>query len=386
MEVADLDRDGYLDIIISNGNELQTSEAGQPLPGSFIYWGSAAGWPVTERSELPIVLTRACAVADMNNDGHLDLVFGQQGKWGEALIFQGKGNRDFSEKIYFKGSSGAGTPGVADLNKDGLLDVAFAHDKNVLIYYQLKDGSFSEQPLKIATMAKTMCVADVNGDDWLDLVCPVYKKEGSRSLNSYVLLGGAKGFNLSNSIQLATDGGTGSIVSDFNNDGFQDIFFFCHRADGSYDEIGKFGDHNTQSVIYWGSAQGFNEDNNLRIASVGVHYDVGIDIGDIKSRSFVYSYTSSPYNSKGLVAKSLSWQADLPPKTKLKLQLRVADTKEALEKSKWTGPTDTNSFYLESAAEIKNLKSAQWIQYRVLFDSYNGANAPILKKVQIQFE
>ena len=102
---------------------------------------------------------------------------------------------------------------------------------------------------------------------------------------------------MENSLKLPTDGGTGSIVSDFNNDGFQDIFFFCHRADGSYDDIGKFGDHHANSLIYWGSGKGFNKSNCLKIPSVGVHYDVGIDIGHISDRSFVFEYFSSPYKT-----------------------------------------------------------------------------------------
>ena len=64
-EVSDLDRDGFLDIIISNGKQLEIDQNGNPLPGSFIYWGSADGWPITSRTELPVVQTRAVSVADM---------------------------------------------------------------------------------------------------------------------------------------------------------------------------------------------------------------------------------------------------------------------------------------------------------------------------------
>ena len=385
VEVADLDCDGFLDIIISNGNELLTDEQGKPLPGSFIYWGNADGWPLTARSELPIVQTRAVGIADMNNDGHLDLVFGQEGKWGEAVIFWGNGSRDFPDKYYFKGSNGAGTPGIADLNKDNLLDVAFAHNNNVLIYYQMEDGSFSNKPDKVAIMAKTMGIADVNNDSWLDLVCPVYKSDGRRSLDSYILLGGPDGYDLKNSIALPTDGGTGSMVSDFNNDGFQDILFYCHRADGSYDEVGKFGDHNTNSLIYWGSKDGFNKDDFLEIPSVGVHYDVGIDIGHIKDRSFKYEYISSAHYSAERPVQ-LDWLAIYYPNTSLKFQLRYAAQKDGLNTASWIGPSGNNSFYEKSGAEIKNIPPGQWVQYKVIFDNYNGANSAILEKVEIKFE
>ncbi len=87
IEVGDLDRNGYLDLIVSNSESANKSADGKPLPGSFIYWGSPAGWTVTGRTDLPIVETRAVAVCDINSDGHLDLVCGQQRDWGKRPSF-----------------------------------------------------------------------------------------------------------------------------------------------------------------------------------------------------------------------------------------------------------------------------------------------------------
>jgi len=386
VEVADLDKDGYLDILICNGKSDVPATDGPPEPGSFIYWGSAEGWPVTERTSLPLVWVRSPSIADMNGDGHLDLVFGQQQEWGEGSIYYGDGTRMFREenRIRIKDSKGTGSPGVADLNKDGLLDIAYAHNKNVLIYYQEQDGSFSG-PKKVAVQAKTMCIADVNQDGWLDLICPFYKGDGNRSAKSTILLGGSKGYDLENCIQLPTDGATGSIVSDFNRDGYQDVFFFCHRHDGSYDEIGKFGDHHTNSVIYWGSSEGFDEKKHHEIPSVGVHYDVGIDLGHIINRQFFYEYISSPYQADDKSASKISWEADTLHKSKIKLQLRSARSEEDLDNQKWVGPNGPDSFYTVPGTEIDNLSQKGWIQYRVLFDTDNGAYTPVLHSVEIQF-
>jgi hypothetical protein len=192
VEVADLDRDGFLDIIISNGAPVADPIQGNARIASYIYWGSQEGWPVTDRSFLPIVQTRSPAVCDINHDGFLDLVFGQQGKWGNASIFFGNGTRNFNEDQRYRitGSTGSGSPGVADLNKDGLLDIAFAHDKNVLVYYQISGREFGLSDVqKIPVQAKTMCVADVNSDGWVDLLCPYYKGDGRRSWYSTILLG-----------------------------------------------------------------------------------------------------------------------------------------------------------------------------------------------------
>jgi hypothetical protein len=389
VEIADLDRNGYLDIIISNGKSDVEPGQGSPEPGSFIYWGSSLGWPVNERTSLPVVLTRSVGVCDINRDGNLDLVFGQQGQWGGASIFFGDGTRNFrdDQRLRIKGSSGSGSPGIADLNKDGLLDIAFAHDKNVLIYYQATNGSFpSEKMTKVAVTAKTMGVADVNNDGWLDLVCPFYKGDGRRSWYSTILLGSPKGYQIDHSIKLPTDGATGSIVSDFNKDTYPDIFFFCHRADGSYDEIGKFGDHHTNSLLYWGGADGFQANNRLEIPSIGVHYDVGVDLGHIENRSFVHQYTSSPYAAGNHSPVRIQWTAETPHKSSIKFQLRGAPSKEALKGSPWLGPGGPDTYYIKPDSPVKNISGAKWLQYRVFFDTDNGAYSPILDEVVITFE
>jgi hypothetical protein len=387
VEVADLDKDGYLDIIISNGKTDVPANQGDPSPGSFIYWGGPNGWPVTDRTTLPLVWVRSPSIADMNGDGHLDLIFGQQREWGEGSIYYGNGTRDFSEdnRVRIKNSKGTGSPGVADLNKDGLLDIAFAHNKNILIYHQKQDGTFTDVS-KVDVQAKTMCVADVNQDGWLDLICPFYKGGGKRSSESTILLGSKKGYDIEHSLQLPTDGATGSIVSDFNRDGFQDIFFFCHRHDGSYDQIGKFGDHHTNSIIYWGSSNGFDKNNNLKIPSVGVHYDVGIDLGHINDRLFVYEYISSPFNNKQNTPSKIRWKADAPVNSTVTFQLRSANSSADLANAQWVGPDGPNSYYSTSGEEIKNLENNDWIQYRVLFDTDNGAYSPVLHSVEIHFE
>ncbi|MBN2357786.1 VCBS repeat-containing protein [candidate division KSB1 bacterium] len=389
VEVADLDRDGHLDIIISNSESGQKTADGKPEPGSFIYWGETKGWPVAGRSELPIVETRAVAVCDINADGHLDLVCGQQRNWGDASIFLGDGSRHYSDarRIRIEGSNGTSTPGVADLNKDGRLDVAFAHDKNVLVYYQQKDGSFTKaHSQSIPVQAKTMCVADVNSDGWLDLICPLYKGRSNRSGYSTVLLGSENGYALDRAIKLYTDGGTGSIVSDFNRDGYPDIFFFCHRTDGSFDEIGRFGDHHTNSLLYWGGAQGFKESDRLEIPSVGVHYDVGVDLGHIRDRSFVFEYFSSAYQCKGKKPVQLSWRGQTPHRSSIKFQLRVADTRRALAQAAWLGEEGIGSYFEEPEQAIKDIPAGHWIQYKAVFDTDNGAYSPILDEVEILFE
>jgi hypothetical protein len=384
VQVADLDKDGYLDIIVSNGNPRNLPD--KSSEGSFVYWGGDKGWPVSDRTVLPIELTRSSTICDINYDGYLDLVFGNQMKGGLATIFYGDGSRDYGpdNSIQLASSSGTGGPGIADLNKDGLLDIAFAHNSNVLVYYQDKKYKFGE-PVILPVQAKTMTVADVNDDDWLDLVCPYYKGEGKRSWFSTVLLGSKSGFDISNSIRFPTDGATGSLVSDFNQDGYKDIFFYCHRKDGSYDEIKKYGDHHVNSILYWGSQNGFSPDKILELPSVGAHYDMGIDIGNIWDRKPVYTYTSSPYRFDNSRPVSISWEGHGSVNQLLKFQIRVAKTEKGLQNTRWTGPQGYNSYYTTKDQSIPSYRG-KWMQYRVFFDTGNGAGAPVLDWIEIKFK
>ncbi len=385
VQVADLDKDGYLDIIVSNGGP-PVNIPNKNTPGAFIYWGSPKGWAVEDRTELPIKVTRSATVCDINNDGNLDLVFGNQGKGGLATIFYGDGTRNYSLKhsVTLEGSEGTGMGGVADLNKDGLLDIAFAHSKHVLIYYQKKDHKFGK-PVLIPVQAKTMTIGDVNNDGWLDLVCPYYSGNGRRSWYSTVLLGSEKGYNINNSLKFPTDGGTGALICDFNRDGYPDVFFYCHRKDGSYDKIKDYGDHHTNSLLYWGSAKGFSNKNVLKMPSVGAHYDMGVDIGNIKDRKNIFVYTSSAHTMGGKKPLSINWKAEVPVRTSLKFQIRTAETKEGLKNAEWNGPKGPETYFTQSDGAVPKL-TGRWIQYRAVFDMGNGADTPVLTNVEIKFE
>ncbi|NOX67398.1 MAG: VCBS repeat-containing protein, partial [Chlorobi bacterium] len=382
VQVADLDRNGYLDVIVSNGPPKNLPN--KSFEGSYIYWGSKNGWTVTERTELPTKLTRSATICDIDNDGFLDLIFGNQYKNELAIIFYGDGTKNYGNRtLQLPQSEGTGMPGVADLNKDGLLDIAFAHNKHVLIYYGRDDKKFVD-PVVLPLQAKTMTIGDVNNDGWLDLVCPFYKGGGKRSGYSTVLLGSKQGFDIDNSLKFYTDGGTGALVCDFNRDGYSDVFFYCHRKDGSYNKIKDYGDHHTNSLLYWGSKEGFSDKNVQKLPSVGAHYDMGVDIGNIYNRKNLFRYTSSPYFCDNRNPVSIDWDAEVPADTDLKFQVRAAESQKTLKESKWNGPKGPGTYFTKTDKTISNL-SGKWMQYRVVFNMGNGADTPILKKVEIKF-
>lgn len=67
--VADVDGDGYPDLIVVNGENGVTSEL-----SSYVYWGGPKGL-TGERVEFPTVGAYDVAAVDLKGEGRLDLIF-----------------------------------------------------------------------------------------------------------------------------------------------------------------------------------------------------------------------------------------------------------------------------------------------------------------------
>lgn len=128
----------------------------------------------------------ALAVADLNNDGHLDLIAGTSPVGGInstpvlVLVFAGAGNGTFTQTATISlpgpldGLAGANNIAVADFNKDGYPDIALVQGSSVAILLGTGGGAFG--PPSLVTMPSTIFLgpgvvaADLNGDQKLDLL------------------------------------------------------------------------------------------------------------------------------------------------------------------------------------------------------------------------
>jgi hypothetical protein len=68
---ADLNDDGYTDLILANSWDDEPAGAGT----AWIYWGGSEGFRPDHRQELLVGGAFGCSLADLNRDGYLDLVF-----------------------------------------------------------------------------------------------------------------------------------------------------------------------------------------------------------------------------------------------------------------------------------------------------------------------
>jgi len=214
--LADMDGDGHPDMVV--GTQANTIE---------ILHGNADGTFATTSSggatlnSYPIVL----AVADFNSDGVLDLAVEDGSGLG---ILLGTGSLNYAPVVPYGLGTSSYTFTVADFNRDGHLDCALAAPGGIALLLGKTGGTLQSFDLyDVGQGVNAIASADFNGDHIADIAIA----EGSQGMG--ILLGKGDGtFTLKSNT--AVTGGTGSIVlsGDFNGDGKEDLFFTGNNSSG----------------------------------------------------------------------------------------------------------------------------------------------------------
>jgi len=376
---ADLNHDGYLDLVLAGVVNHK--------PVGYILWGSANGYSKDKEAMLPLKAKRSVnsRIADLNHDGYLDLIY-TDGDNGTMQIFWG-GPDGYSEQRTWSAELGIGSSlQLADLNGDGNLDFIIAglfdpaqrsHNTSSRIYWGTAQGTPSlENPVKLEAYTSIECaVADLNHDGYLDLVFSNYMSDSTRSLPLFIYWGGKDGYSNSRRTDLPAESSAGVQLLDLNGDGYPEIIIHNHQKDA---------EHTGYSYIYWNGPHGFDRNRRTELPTFGPHYSQRVNPGNLYSRKLEEEYISAPLQIPASSHLShLAWQGKEPNGSKLKFQVRSASDKEALQKAAWTGPDGQDSFYMQSGTPLHGIDSRdRWIQYRVIFASTDAAAWPVLTQVE----
>jgi hypothetical protein len=278
--VYDLDRDTYLDVIIA-GNFSYTL---------MVYWGGPGGYSSGNVSTRAFgsYLAHNLEVVDLDKDGYTDIILIAHLETPPKIyILWGDGDRNLNNNQLWSDNIQDYYPHgltVADLNRDGWLDIVLSGEDDVRTarVYWSDNGRFSSANKTVINT--NQCYGgssawDVNGDGWLDLV---FFRGGGFYLPLLFCLNSRTPpyFRDNDTVKFGLSARhTGGFTYDFNRDGKMDVFanaygdysyvYWGVRSTGSYDSVQSLpvrDDHHG----------GFRECGNVYDRSPTAWYESGV--------------------------------------------------------------------------------------------------------------
>lgn len=231
--VADVDHDGHPDILVANQNGGSLGTV-----GVLLNHGQDTAFDTPILYSTGALNPSAIAVADLNKDGKLDIVVTNTALTGSGAnntvgVLRGRGDGTFARVVlYSLGADPATVVVIADVNGDGYPDVVTS-GADVLL--NRGDGTF-RRPIHYGTgTGSSVAVSDVNGDGIMDVVVGYENSVG-------VLLGNGDG-TFQSEITYPSNGYLVSAVgvSDFNGDGKQDIVLVNSCSESTCKKWGSVG-------------------------------------------------------------------------------------------------------------------------------------------------
>jgi hypothetical protein len=268
--VGDMDGDGNLDIVVGNAglSSRQNVVYLNDGSGNFDWFGSARYFGTGGDD------TRSVAVGDMDGDGDLDIATGNSGQQNVVYLNDGTGHfPSSSARSFGPGSDSTNSLALGDLDGDGDLDVVAGNEGQQNMVY-LNDGIAHLGNARIFgpenDSSKSVALGDLNGDGYLDIAVG---NSGSLTKQNVVYLNdGAANFDNPSSARIfgSNSESTNSVaVGDMDGDGDLDIVT---------------GNDNQQNVVYLNDSLGnFDWAGSTRSFGTGSDSTSSIALGDIDS-------------------------------------------------------------------------------------------------------
>jgi hypothetical protein len=281
--VADFNGDGKLDIAVSNFEQNSVAV--------FLNRGSGIFAP---RTIAPIITTvqldsssglnvGGLAVGDFNEDGKPDLVVPTIAGSQVSIVLLGNGDGTFRQQPPIPNSFGFLRAKVADLNGDGHQDLVFAMNGSLGISLGNGDGEFQAMTglPSPSGLYLGLAVVDFNGDGKLDIVATDFGSPfGGLGTLLFYAGNGDGTFADATAVTLEISSFPGSLASgDFNGDGKQDLligfpssaFVVFGNGDGTFNQS-----FDSIKFVYFGNSSTFTT-NAVTVLAADLEHNGKVD-------------------------------------------------------------------------------------------------------------
>src|SRR5271168_1947005 len=263
--VGDFNEDGKLDLAVANMSSTGTA-------GVSILLGNGDGTFTAGASLTTGNNPFAIVTADFNRDGHLDLAVSNSGD-GTVSVFTGSGTGTFTLASTPSVGSNPQVIVTGDFNEDGKLDLAVSNEDDNTVSVLLGNANGTFQAQSVMSSGGTsgfpigLIAADFNGDGHLDLAAVNASDVG-------ILVGnGSGGFTLASDPTTGSGDLISGVAGDYNGDGKLDIVVSDQAAGEAFLLLGN-GNGTFGSAVTFTTAAGaygvatadFNGDGGLDLA------------------------------------------------------------------------------------------------------------------------
>ena len=274
-QVADLNKDGYNDLVIANAADSHFSRV-----NSWIWYGSAEGFSPENRMTLPAYKGNSVVLGDFNDDDWIDLAIACQ--WQAGTVVEPEGpimsfiywnspngfRHDNRLPLIFEGQ-GANVFATADLNNDGVQDLAALAGGNLVILYSSRDGITNPDNREIIPLkGRALSTGDINGDMFKDIVVCSDKEV-------VLLLGNKNGYGLENAVRLKVSYPWDVTLSDVDQNGYDDVIVANHATFEGATWI--------DSYVFFFNSEDLSNPRIMKLPTMGA---TGVDAADLNGDGF----------------------------------------------------------------------------------------------------